>query len=42
MLSGETAAGDYPIDSVRTMVDIIMSVERNAVSDLNLKKIPVD
>lgn len=30
MLSGETAAGDYPIESIRTMDKICRSVENNA------------
>jgi pyruvate kinase len=30
MLSGETAAGKYPVEAVRTMVKIIKSVEDNA------------
>lgn len=42
MLSGETAAGDYPVDSVRTMVEIIMSAERNAIFNSNLRKKPVE
>ena len=31
MLSGETAAGDYPVESVKMMEDIIESVERDPV-----------
>ncbi len=30
MLSGETAAGKYPVEAVRTMVKIIKSIEENA------------
>lgn len=32
MLSGETAAGKYPVESVKTMEKIIKSVEQNATS----------
>jgi pyruvate kinase len=41
MLSGETAAGKYPIESVQTMAKIIKSVESNASSiyyNLSYKK----
>ena len=38
MLSGETAAGDYPVESVETMDDVFESGVRKAITTRLLKK----
>ncbi|MBT6452184.1 MAG: pyruvate kinase [Planctomycetes bacterium] len=38
MLSGETAIGDYPIESVRMMSDVIHYTEQNAVQPFSRKR----
>lgn len=35
MLSGETASGDYPVESVRVMADTIRATERSRFDDLS-------
>lgn len=42
MLSGETAAGAYPIKVVETMSDVLVESEKNFVPTSDLRNIPTD
>ncbi len=38
MLSGETASGEYPVESVQTMSDIVQETESSVYDDMPLRK----